>query len=200
MAQVVRTRQELMDDLRKLDRDYAALLNKCCREQLNWRPAIDSWSVAQCIQHVARVNSVYLTPVKAAIAEGHMPAAQDNEKLHTAGWFSTVFLRSVSPGGRVKLQSPRIGRPSAEPSAINCDEALKGLLDTHKEIREILTTPGQPDFNRLRFKNPFVPVLRFTVGTGILVMVAHAQRHLLQAERVCGTENFPKAQSTGRTA
>src|SRR5262249_28744205 len=123
MAQVSRTRQELIDDLQNLDRDYTALLNHCSREQLNWRPAIDAWSVAQCIEHVARVNSVYLTPIKATMVKGRAAAAQDGAGLHTAGWFSTLFLKSVSPEGKAKLHSPRIGRPSAEPSHINCEEA-----------------------------------------------------------------------------
>src|SRR5262249_36100939 len=159
-----------VDDLLNLDRDYTALLNNCSREQVNWRPAIDAWSVAQCIQHVARVNSVYLTPIKATILKGRATAAQDGAGLHTTGWFSSIFLKSVSPQGKAKLHSPRIGRPHAEPSDINVEEALHTLLSTHREIREILTARDQPDFNRLRFRNPLVPVLRFTVGTGILIM------------------------------
>jgi hypothetical protein len=200
MAQVARTRQQLIDDLLKLDRDYAALLSKCSREQLNWRPAIGAWSVAQCIQHVAGVNSIYLSPIKAAIAKGRMRAPLNGESLHTAGWFSSVFWKSVSPQGKAKLRSPRIARPAAEPSQIVPQEELETLLATHKEIRGILTAANQPDFNRLRFKNPFVPLLRFTVATGILIMVAHGQRHLIQAERVCRVEGFPSAHSVGEIA
>jgi hypothetical protein len=199
MAQVARTRQQLIDDLLKLDRDYAALLSKCSREQLNWRPAIGAWSVAQCIQHVAGVNSIYLSPIKAAIAKGRMRAPLNGESLRTAGWFSAFFLKSVSPEGTVKLRAPRIARPSADPSNINADEALRTLRQTHAEIREILTSSEQPDLNRLRFKNPFVPLIRFTVGTGILIMVGHGRRHLLQAERVCGTHDFPQARASAGT-
>jgi len=32
-------------------------------------------------------------------------------------------------------------------------------------------------------KNPYLPLIRFTVGTGLLIMPAHERRHLLQAER-----------------
>ena len=40
------------------------------------------------------------------------------------------------------------------------------------------------DLNRIRFKNPFVGIIRFTVGTGLEVMSRHERRHLLQAERI----------------
>jgi hypothetical protein len=32
--------------------------------------------------------------------------------------------------------------------------------------------------------NPFVPLVRFTVGTGVEIVWRHQHRHLLQAERV----------------
>jgi hypothetical protein len=48
------------------------------------------------------------------------------------------------------------------------------------------------EFNRVRFKNPFVPLLRFTVGTGLMVINAHDRRHLWQAERVQVAPGFPK--------
>jgi hypothetical protein len=47
--------------------------------------------------------------------------------------------------------------------------------------------------NRIRFKNPFIPGLRFSVGTGLEVLSAHERRHLLQAERVRALSDFPPA-------
>jgi hypothetical protein len=40
------------------------------------------------------------------------------------------------------------------------------------------------DVNRVRFRNPFVSVIRFSVGSGFVILSAHERRHLLQAERV----------------
>jgi hypothetical protein len=47
------------------------------------------------------------------------------------------------------------------------------------------------DVNRIRFRNPFIPVLRFTVGTGLEILSNHQRRHLLQAERVRESLEFP---------
>jgi DinB superfamily len=197
---VARTREELTADLDQLDVSYGGLVQNCSSEQLNWRPAVDSWSIAQCIQHVARVNSVYLVPIKATITRARAGSTPNQEVLRTAGWFSAYFLKSVSPEGKVKLPAPRVARPAAEPSTVNVREALRMLQNTHQQIREILTQPNQPHLNRIRFKNPFLPVLRFTVGTGILIMAAHGRRHLLQAQRICQLDNFPATQSIGRPA
>jgi hypothetical protein len=42
------------------------------------------------------------------------------------------------------------------------------------------------DVNRIRFRNPFVPLIRFTLGTGLEILVRHERRHLEQAERQRG--------------
>ena len=47
------------------------------------------------------------------------------------------------------------------------------------------------DVNHVRFRNPFIPLLRFSVGTGLELHSSHERRHLLQAERVKTAPGFP---------
>jgi DinB superfamily len=193
MAQpVARTREELAGDFLDLDRRYAALLQDRTSKQLTWCPTHGGWSVAQCIEHVARINSVYLPAIKTAVAGSRNLAESNDQRLRTAGWFSAFFLKSVSPEGKTRMRSPRIGRPDPDSSQINPEEALQKLHRTHLEIREVLASSQQVDLNRVRFRNPFVPLIRFTVGTGFLIMAGHGRRHLLQAERVCRAHGFPQ--------
>ena len=51
-------------------------------------------------------------------------------------------------------------------------------------MRELVARASAYDVNRIRFKNPFTPLLRFTVGTGLEIVTQHQSRHLLQAEVV----------------
>ena len=59
-------------------------------------------------------------------------------------------------------------------------------------VREMIHRAASHDVNHLRFKNPFVPLLRFTVGSGFLIITRHQKRHLLQAERVRQSAEFPR--------
>lgn len=59
------------------------------------------------------------------------------------------------------------------------------------EVRDLLREAAGIDLNRTRFVNPFIPLVRFTVGTGFLVIAAHERRHLWQAERVKANPGFP---------
>jgi len=197
---VARTREELTEDFLDLDHRYAALSQYCTSKQLTWCPADAGWSIAQCIEHVARVNSVYLVAIKSTIADSRKLANSNDQPLRTAGWFSAFFLKSVSPEGKTKMRAPRIGRPDPDSAQINPEEALQKLQRTHLEIREVLASSQQVNLNQVRFRNPFVPLIRFTIGTGFLVMAAHGRRHLLQAERVCSANGFPLARASAGSA
>ena len=63
-------------------------------------------------------------------------------------------------------------------------EALQAFLESHAPVRRVLAFWDRVNFNRVRFRNPFVPVIRFTIGTGFEILSRHEARHLLQAERV----------------
>jgi hypothetical protein len=62
----------------------------------------------------------------------------------------------------------------------------------NQEARELIHRARNYDVNRIRFKNPFIPILRFTVGTGLEILVTHQRRHLLQAERIRQSIEFPQ--------
>ena len=56
--------------------------------------------------------------------------------------------------------------------------------------RQLISRASDYDVNHIRFKNPFIPFLRFTVGTGLEILSKHQSRHLLQAERVRQSSAF----------
>ena len=182
MAKIARTPEDLTDDLLDQDQRYRTLVENCSPDQLLWH-APGSWSITDCIQHVALANSQYLEPIRIAIQANKTPAASVTT-LSTAGWFSSYFVANVvSAEKKKRFTAPKKIRPA--PALPH--EALQRLLSTHAEIRGLFASKDLPDLNKVRFKNPFISVIRFTVATGILVMAAHGRRHLLQAEAVRDT-------------
>jgi len=68
---------------------------------------------------------------------------------------------------------------------------LDRFLRSNQAARELVRHALDYDVNRIRFRNPFIPVLRFTVGTGFEIVSRHERRHLLQAERAKRSSGFP---------
>ena len=192
-AKVRRTSEELIADLSDLDNRFSSLVATCSSEQLTSKPnPSGGWSIAECIQHVALTNSQYLAMIRMALGQNEKRAVAANATLSTAGWFSSYFIaKVVAPQSAKRFKAPKAIRPTP----VDAQEALQELLHSHEEIRQILTSNPKSDLNRIRFKNPLFPVIRFTVATGLLIMAAHGRRHLLQAERVRQAQDFAVRQA-----
>ena len=63
-------------------------------------------------------------------------------------------------------------------------DVLDRFIQSNVTLRDVIRRAAVYDVNRIRFQNPFVPVIYFTVGTGLEIVVRHQHRHLLQAERI----------------
>src|SRR5712692_9908854 len=135
MVKATLTRQQLAIELSDLDAGFASLVENHSPEQLTWRPnAAKAWSAAECVEHVAVTNLLYLGAIESAVSGCPFPPASHDQPLTTAGWPSAFFLRSVGPQGKTKLKSPGKTRPkSPDPQP-----ALRKLVESHQRIRNLL--------------------------------------------------------------
>jgi hypothetical protein len=176
----------LIDELNAMDQRATALVRGLSPEQLNWRPAEDIWSVGQCLQHLYVANEVYLPSIASALENRSRSPVQDI----CPGWVGRWFIRNyIEPSS----QSRRARAPKKITPAQRIDPSILDLfLRSNEAARDFIRRAGGYDVNRIRFRNPFVPLLRFTVGTGLEIVSKHQLRHLLQAERVRRSPHFPE--------
>jgi hypothetical protein len=176
----------LAADLDANDQAARKLVAKLTEEQLNWQPAPGSWSVGQCLEHLCITNEAYLPPISVAVKE--KPDSPVEEI--TPGWFGRWFIRSFIEPLPVTKRAPapvKI-RPTAHVGA----SVLERFLAGNECCRELMVRARAKNVNRIRFWNPLIPGIRFTVGTGLQIIVGHERRHLLQAERVLHCPSFPR--------
>jgi hypothetical protein len=155
--------------------------------QLNWKPRPQAWSVGQCLEHLCISNEVYIDPMTESL--GGPPAGPVDEI--TPGWFGRWFIRRyIEPTTqRTRARAPR----KIVPVARQIDSSiLDRFIASNTAVRNVVGRAREHDVNRVRFRNPFVPLVRFTVGTGLQIIARHNHRHLLQAERVIDLPDFPR--------
>ena len=178
-------RQRVIAEFSAADVRAAAVAKGLTVEQLNWRTDPGKWSVGQCLDHLRVANEVYIPPMTKAL-EGR-PHGMANEL--TPGWFGRWFITSYIEPSAVtkKARAPSKIVPIATVDATILDR----FLASNDAARALVERASQYDVNRIRFQNPFVPVIRFTVATGLEVLWRHQRRHLLQAERIRQSAGFP---------
>jgi hypothetical protein len=160
-----------------LAREVGPLLAGLDDERANWRPREGrGWSVAQCLDHLAITTSTYLDAIEAAV-RGAPKRSQTTTQAVVPGWFARWFIRQLEPPATLKMPAPGRIVPAPRRPVAEAERAFLGSLDRY---RAALDEAAGIDANATRFANPFAPI-RFTVGVGLVVIVAHDRRHLWQA-------------------
>lgn len=174
--------KDLKDQLDAAERDAQALVADLGEERSGWCAETGSWSVAECLDHLATTNRVYLhameEPATRAREQGRLrqgPAAP--------GFVGRWFVRTMEPPVRApfRMKAPRIVEPRAAPPLANAFASFRASQD---EVRAFLRAHADLDLAAVRFPNPFLRGVRFSLATGLHVITAHERRHLWQAWRV----------------
>ena len=127
-----------------------------------------------------------MLPVLSAALKGQ-PHGQVEEI--SLGWFSGWFIRTyiAQNVGGTRARAPKKIEPAKHVEPV----VLDGFLRSNQAARELARQASAYDVNRIRYRNPFIPLLRFTVGAGLEIIAKHPGRHLLQAEGVRQSADFP---------
>jgi DinB superfamily len=173
-------RDTVLRELSQADRDAQDLVRGLSDAQLNWQPnGGKAWSVAQCLDHLTKANTVYTTAMRTAVSN-RKPDVHAAESIIRPGWFESYFIKILDAPPKRRLKSPKKIVPSAK---LNGGEVLRAFLSSQEAIRAVIRDSKHIDLNRVRFKNPFVSIFRFSVGAGLLILAAHDRRHLWQAQQ-----------------
>lgn len=177
----------ITSELDAADARAIALAKGLSPDQLNWQPRPGAWSVGQCLEHLCISNEVYAEP----IAESLNGRANGPVDEITPGWFGRWFIRTyIEPTTqRARGRAPTKITPVAQRIDASI---LDRFIASNARFRDLIVRAREHDINRVRFRNPFIAVIRFTVGTGFQIIARHNHRHLLQAERVKETVGFPQ--------
>ena len=185
------TRESILQQMLDSEESAKQLIAGVSDNQGNWQPVAGrSWSIWQCIEHLSLTNRVYAQALSKGLADARASERTATGQEIKPGWFGRWFLSKIEPPVGLGVKT----KPGATPAEKgDLEGALGRFVESHKALREIVESWDSIDLNRVRYPNPFIPVVKFTVGTGLLIANAHDRRHLWQAQRVKEAPGYPKA-------
>ncbi len=156
--------------------------------QLNWQPEGGrQWSVAQCLDHIATSTLFYGGHINNAIVSAPLtPVSGARPNL-----LGRAFIWLLEPPVKIRTPAPQAIQPKS-----SCDPNVlrRQLLEAWDHVEDLTSRAVRIDSGRVRFANPLANGRRvFNVAAGVFVLVSHARRHLLQAEKVKARADFPSA-------
>jgi hypothetical protein len=173
--------QQLLDDVDKADRKAEEIAARLTDAEFFWQPDEGRrWSVAQCLDHLATMNVVYGGAVRSGIARAKARGSVRRGPARP-GFFGRKFVASMEPPVTRKMKAPAKSIPNPGHSR---EEILRAYRAAHDDVRRMIADAATIDASSAKFQNPFIPLVKVRVATGLHVIAAHDRRHLWQAEQV----------------
>ena len=170
----------VITDLESISEDARGAFGHLTGEQLNWKPDAKSWSVAQCLDHLITINSLYfpifeklkLGPVENTFLEKYSPLS---------GFFGRYLIKASGPENPKKMKTSKLAYPSA--SAI--DAAIVDAFEKHTgELGRYIGSIAPNVDPATIITSPLAGFVTYSLDDCLTIVVVHERRHLLQAKRV----------------
>jgi hypothetical protein len=174
--------EDLHRQLEAAAHDADAVTAGLTEAQGAWRASAHTWSVAQCLDHLAATNRIYLKSMRPAAAEARKQG-RFRRGPAKPGLFGRLFVRNLEPPVKSwpKVKAPKSIEPRPSPPLTEAHAAFTAVQD---EVRAFLRECADLDLPAVEFPNPFIRGLRVSLATALHAIAAHERRHLWQAWNV----------------
>jgi len=157
-------------------------------EQLNWKPSLQSWSIAQCLEHLIISHNSYGSYF-GEIAEGNykMNFWQSYSPFtHLSG---KLMKQQLQEHPKRKFKAPKKIQPAASEMKMEIidryQENLETFLDQISKCRNI-------DIDKTIITSPILSIVTYSLRDAFQFLMQHEHRHINQAIRVKANKDFPK--------
>lgn len=152
---------------------------------LNYKPQSKAWSAYECLEHLNLVHAVYLKQLKDSVKTPHNSSSAQGEYFKP-GFFGNKMVGILKPATSGKVQMPMPTFDMADPSKLKSSlnkEVIERFLKQLDELTSILDHSLEIDWEKKRITSLIGKVLQFKFGDALRFVIAHNQRHLLQAQK-----------------
>jgi len=150
-------------------------------DQLNFKPAPDKWSIKQIFGHLNITHDIYIRRILTRITL----APDVGQEQFNSGWLGDWIYDRIMPradGSVFKLKAPKSHCMDEDEQDAN--EVLERFLQQCDAFDDILRHVATKDLQRIKIPFSFTRLVQLRLGDNLRYLVAHNERHLLQAHRV----------------
>lgn len=179
--------QNLEKDVRALLAEVRETLSAASPEILTRHPQTGQWSAVECLAHINAYFEDYFGLIERAI-----------HKAKARNWTPKTDIRYTARGKRaIRRVEPSNTKPRKAPEIYDFHQrtigtdAIKSFIINGERLLRILPMMQEIDLNRPRIKKAHNWRGKYTLGNLLELLVRHAHRHILQAQKAIGVQVPP---------
>lgn len=178
---------QLEQEVRSIGERAHNEFGKLSRDQLNWKPAINRWSIAQCFDHLITTNATYFPEFDLVLTGQKKTAVMERVPVLPKLW-GKLLIKSLDPKATRKLKAPSRFQPSASdiPGSI-----IEDFVAHQRRVAGSMEATKDLNPERVIITSPAASVITYSLMDAFRIIVVHEQRHFQQARRVSEEDGFP---------
>jgi uncharacterized damage-inducible protein DinB len=169
------------DLLKETENGVEAAVSGLTEAQLNFKPAPDKWSVADCVKHIAASEKMLREMLDGGLKQPANPEKRSEVKATDEQIVKKMEDRSTKVKTVDPLKPENTGFKTAE-------EALASFRENRESLIKFINET-QDDMRNHVLALPMGTMDSYQV---VLFIAAHSNRHLQQINEVKADPNFPK--------
>jgi hypothetical protein len=171
-------RQFALDELMRTKENLLSSIKGLSQEQLNYKSSPATWSVAQCVEHIAISEKKIWTTLEEAVKLAADPTKHNEVKFSDIDLLKMITDRTL----KIKTLEPY------EPKGRNFDECVNEFTTNRNANTEYIKAT-KDDLRNHYTRMPFGVLDGFQI---VIFMTGHTARHTAQIESIKAEANFPK--------
>jgi len=175
----------LNNTTQQVTQNFSALSNA----QMNWKPDVSKWSIAQCIDHLIVSNSTYFPTFDKLINKAYqLPLIQKLNPFNKV--FGPIMVKHLGPQSKQKLKSPKIFTPSTSTLSST-------IIEDFSKHQEVLINYfhqlNHLDKDTIVITSPVNSFVSYSLHYAMQIIAVHEQRHFNQAMNVLSHPTYPES-------
>lgn len=149
------------------------------------------WSVVQIIEHLNAYNRFYLPHIERAMAERN----DTRNAWFNSGIWGDYFTKSMKPTNVFEVKNKMKAMKSYSfPNSLNVDAVFNEFFQHQQKMIELLNASKERDLNAVKIPVTLSKMIKFKLGDTFRFLVAHEQRHMVQARNTIRKVGVPTNQ------
>jgi hypothetical protein len=173
-------RKMAADHLTKTHERLISTIDELTDEQLNFKATPESWSIAECVEHLTISENMFNGMLQGALKTPANTALRDSVTMPDEQLIDMISSRAQ------KVKTPEPFEPSGKFGSH--EETLETFIAKRKEHIEYVNTT-EDDLRNHYGKLPFATIDGLQI---ILFMSGHTERHVQQMKEVMAQDDFPE--------
>lgn len=173
-------REAAVKELTKTKEHLLNVVNGLSEEQLNFKSSPESWSVGECVEHLALTESSFDEMLQGALQSPADPSKRAEVKMEDKDLVSMIVSRDS------KIRTSEAFEPSGKFGS-NAETLDAFTTKRDEQIDYVKNT--EDDLRNHYGQLPFGTIDAYQI---LLFMAGHTERHVRQMEEVMDNPDFPE--------